>query len=421
MRFERSARPNAFAAVFLATFLASTGSVFVITLLALHVYQLSSAQVIASFVPITQWAAAIPCVFVVARLRGRYSSAGLMAAMFAAMALTSLLMHLATAFIAPLLLLLAVRGAADFLAKNARAQWLKVAMDRAAHPQRLGSLIATSQYLGTFVGGLVALGAAVHCTVQQALNIDILLCGCAALLARAAAQPPQGQAAVASAVTSAGASAAAAPRRGATGWAALFAQLRQRPALCTLFVALVGFAGLFQGFHQAAKIGLVVALSPLPAADIPGILQALAGLGIVLGATVGGGAWLYRTQAPLAVCALAGAAAMLLVGAAAGHAVQPVLAVYFVMMFLFEIGFTIANNRLLIEMPPAQIPAMHSASYVLSCVAMIATSFLSATAFDAFGLAGGAGLVLAVSVLSYGLMNHAIRRKGASDASPDVC
>lgn len=416
MRFEWPGRPNAFAAVFLATFLASTGSVFVITLLALHVYQLSAAQVIASFVPITQWAAAIPCVFVVGRLRGRFSTSGLMAAMFAAMAATSLLMHLAVAFIVPLLLLLALRGAADFLAKNARAQWLKVAMDAAAHPQRYGSLIATSQYLGTFVGGLVALWAAVHCTIHQALNIDILLCGCAALLARGAAQPRQG-----AAVATPTAPVTAAPRPGATGWAALFTQLRLSPDLCVLFVALVGFAGLFQGFHQAAKIGLVVALAPLPASDIPGILQALAGLGIVLGATVGGFGWLYRSQAPLAACALAGAAAMLLVGAGAGHAVQPVLAVYFVMMFLFEIGFTIANNRLLIAMPPSQIPAMHSASYVLSCVAMIATSFLSATAFDVIGLAGGAGFVLAVSALSYWLMNLAIRRKGACDASPDVC
>lgn len=417
MRFEWPGRPNAFAAVFLATFLASTGSVFVITLLALHVYQLSSAQVIASFVPITQWAAAIPCVFVVGHLRGRFTTWGLMAAMFAAMAVTSLLMHLAVAFIAPLLLLLAVRGAADFLAKNARAQWLKVAMDTAKHPQRYGSLISTSQYLGTFVGGLVALWTAGRCTVHEALNIDILLCGAAALLVLGAAQPRPATAAAARPGGTGG--------TGGTGWADLFRQLRLNPALCTLFVALVGFSGMFQGFHQAAKIGLVVALAPLPASDIPGILQALAGLGIVLGATAGGLRLLYRSQAPLVACAIGGAVAMLLVGLGAGHAghaVQPVLVVYFVMMFLFEIGYTLANNQLLMGMPPSQIPAMHSASYVLACAAMIATSFVSATAFELIGLAGGAGFVLAASALGYWLMNLAIRRKkkGAFDASPDV-
>jgi hypothetical protein len=407
MTAGRSTTGKSFWIVFAATFLASTGSVFVITLLALHVYRLSSAQTLAALVPITQWVAAVPCVFVVRRMHSRLSPSRLMGLMFCTMAVTSLVLYTATALIAPLMALLLARGAADFVAKNARAQWLKDVMNGAANPQRCGSLIATSQYLGTFAGGLFAYWAGGRCTIGQALVIDVVFCSCAALLALGATHQRAGVPVVV--------------RANGTGWAELFKLLHANGKLATLFVALVGFAGLFQGFHQAAKIGLVTALHPLAAADIPGILQAIAGLGIVLGAIAGGFQGLYRSLKPLAACAFGASSAVLVVGAGAGHALGPVLVAYFAMMLLFEIGFTISNNQLLMVAPQAHIPAMHSASYVLSCISMAITSFFSAAAFEAFGLARGAALVIAISALGYWLLRWSIGRWGVRYVSSDVC
>ena len=398
----------AFGAMFAGTFLASTSSTFIVTILALHVYRLTGEQTLAVLVPVTQWAAAIPCVFAVARLGRLLTPSRLMACTWVAMGAMSLLSHAFTAALWPLLVLLCTRGGADFLAKNARAQWLKAAIEGRHNPERCGSLIATSQYLGTLMGGLGALAVAGHWGVHQALNVDALLCTCAALLAMRAADGAK--AAPPGDVQAAG-----------TGWIELYRVLGQRPALGMQFVALVGFAGLFQGYHQAAKVGLSGALPPLRPGSVPGILQATAGLGIVIGAMAGGARALNESALAIAACAAGAAVAMMCAAGLTGIATWGVLTTYFSMMLLFEIGFTLASNRLLIALPRAQIPAMHSSSYVMSCAAMIATSMATARAFERLSTAAAAVTVLVASGAAYAAIALTIHKKRVSIVPPDVC
>jgi hypothetical protein len=397
----------AFAAMFAATFLASTSSIFIVTVLALHVYHLTGHQTLAALVPVTQWAAAVPCVFAVASLSRRLTPKRLMAFMWISMGAASMLSHVVVDAVWPLLALLCIRGSADFLAKNARAQWLKGMIEGRTNPQRYGSLIATSQYMGTFMGGLTALAVAGNWGVHNALNLDALLCTCAALLTIPASRDVKE-------ATDGGAQPAG------TGWAALFGMLRQRSDLGWLFVALIGFSGLFQGYHQAAKVGMSGALPPLIPDSVPGILQVAAGLGIVLGAITGSVRAMYGSARPIVIC-LVGAVASMLGAVAMAHATAwGALVAYFGMMLLFEVGFTLANNQLLIALPRAQVPAMHSSSYVLSCAAMIATSLISAAAFERLPLITAAAAVVLASGTVYALMAIAIRRTEVTVVSSDV-
>ncbi len=376
--------------MFAATTIGSASVVFVVTMLAAHIFLTDDDQSLAALVPVTHWISAIPCVFLAASLQRRGYPARAVTALYLCLAASSLALAIAGPSLLWLVPIVAVRGAADFLTKNSRARWIKAAMSASDQPQRIGSVMSSAQYCGSLLGGVVSILLIGQVDTRAALAADGVCCVLAAALAARAGDIN-------------GPRAAAASTSGA-GWSSMFAVLRRNVSQFRQYVLLFALGGLFQGFHQAAKLGLSGHLAPLPAASVPGTVQVVAGCAIITGTLCAAAGWFYKSSLPMAgsfACACLCLLALPTLTAFRDPVL--VLVVYALMLFAFEICFSIASNNLMIGMPPEHVHALHSSSYVCGYTAMSASAFATAWLFDHLGLERAIYALVAGSLLLYPL------------------
>jgi len=383
-------RDRRFILLWVAMLVSATGTFMLLLVMSAHLLRAHGSGLGAVSVFAFQWILPVVLASVVRRLAESANLRRVVAASEIGGALVSIaigLLATGSPSMLPVVLCFLVRGMFEAVTKTARVVLVKL-MFQGPALVAASSTFNLSYYAGGVLGGLLGAALVTRVSLMAVCLVDastfVFSAGCYLLLPRLGA-PAR--------VDGAG-------QRGAI--AGTLALMRGDRALWTSVGYLVAAAGVFQGFHNAART--LLPIRHLGLADKAVMqLQMVSGAGIVAGAVLVPLLGRHARARPLAFIVHALASLCLWLTAHVATATGLFLA-YFVFIFLFEVAFTAAQARMIQSCRSEDMATLSAGSNALGTGLLIGCSLLSGWLSDRMPmqaialLVAGFGLLWAVAI-----------------------